>query len=385
MTPHMFELGDIVSVERHAATEEECRTLPFVGLEDIEGHTGEFSDSFRRAPEALLATKYRFETSHVLYGKLRPNLNKVVNPSFRGVCTTEVLPLRPRAGVLDRDYLHALLLSKRFVRWATSRVSGANLPRLDPSTLLEFRAAVPPLERQAQIAAHIKRARHLRQVQRYASKMSDGLLGAVFREMFGDPWAHKNSCEWLPVDDIVDGVTVGHVGETSSHYRRAGVPFLRTQNVRPMRISRLDLRFVTTQFAQSNSKALLRTGDVLVSRVGANRGMAAVVPDDLEGASCANVLIVRPGKRIVAEYLAFLVNSSVGQRELLGESVGSAQGVINTSRLAAWRIPIVPLEAQRSFGKILRSGDGLYEILDESRRQAEHLFQSLLHEAFGEG
>jgi type I restriction enzyme S subunit len=130
MSTEMVELGDVVKVDRTTATDDACQTLPFVGLEHIEKDTGTFVSEYRPVPESLLAIKFRFTPQHVLYGKLRPNLNKVVLPRFNGVCTTEILPLIPKNGAIDTTYLYFLLQSPRFVAWATHSVSGANLPRL---------------------------------------------------------------------------------------------------------------------------------------------------------------------------------------------------------------------------------------------------------------
>src|SRR5437660_1022262 len=138
-------LGDLIHVDRNIATEDEARRLPYVGLEDIEKESGRFSEEFRPKPAPVLAAKFRFGPDHVLYGKLRPYLNKVALPYFSGVCTTEVLPLRPKPGLLERGFLYAALLSPRFVNWASQNVSGANLPRLGPDRLLEYQLQLPDL------------------------------------------------------------------------------------------------------------------------------------------------------------------------------------------------------------------------------------------------
>ena len=107
------QLGEVMTIDRTVASAAECRTLSYVGLERIEKDAGNFNADFRRQPETLLATKFRFTPQHVLYGKPRPNLNKVTLPDFDGVCSTEIFPLLPRPQMLDRRYLHAVLLSRR--------------------------------------------------------------------------------------------------------------------------------------------------------------------------------------------------------------------------------------------------------------------------------
>src|SRR5688572_6082426 len=122
------EISEVATIDRTIATDSECANLPYVGLEHIEKDTGQFIEEYIVEPEELLATKFRFTPHHVLYGKLRPYLNKVALPDFDGVCTTEILPILPDPEQLDRCYLWGILLTTEFVEWASNIVTGANLP-----------------------------------------------------------------------------------------------------------------------------------------------------------------------------------------------------------------------------------------------------------------
>jgi type I restriction enzyme S subunit len=180
-------LNKVAKIDRAVASEEECETLPYVGLEHIEKDTGRFAAEFEGKPESLRATKFRFTPRHVLYGKLRPYLNKAALPNFDGVCTTEILPILPLEGKLDRTYLWAFLLTPSFVEWASANVSGANLPRISPKLLEKHEIPLPPLPEQKRIAAILAKADRLRRLRRYARELSDTYLQSVFLEMFGDP------------------------------------------------------------------------------------------------------------------------------------------------------------------------------------------------------
>jgi len=147
-----YTLSDVAKIDRKAASDEDRRCLPYIGLDDIDKEVGHFSGDFRRKPETMLASKFRFTPKHILYGKLRPYLNKVVLPYFDGVCTTEILPILPDEKKVDRVYLYALLLEPKFVKWASANVSGANLPRISPERLAEYRFALPSLDEQKRIA-----------------------------------------------------------------------------------------------------------------------------------------------------------------------------------------------------------------------------------------
>lgn len=181
----LMEFREVVKIDRTAASEEDVKTLPYVGLEDIEKDAGDFAKEYRPIPQNMLATNFRFTPNHVLYGKLRPYLNKVAMPSFSGVCTTEILPLLPFKGKINREYLWAYLRSKKFVDWASNNVSGANLPRLSPELLGDYPLPVPPLPLQEEFARVVARAEGLRARQAEAERQAEGLFQALLSESFG--------------------------------------------------------------------------------------------------------------------------------------------------------------------------------------------------------
>src|SRR5690349_1680792 len=89
-------LGDLCQEDRRLVDplSDLARELPYISLEHIESNTGRIL----REPDAGTSgegrsTTFAFDERHVLYGKLRPYLNKVAVPDFSGRCTTELIPL----------------------------------------------------------------------------------------------------------------------------------------------------------------------------------------------------------------------------------------------------------------------------------------------------
>ena len=121
-------------------------------LEDIDGKTGKVVTTAKFAERRSLSTKAAFQTDDVLYGKLRPYLNKVVVADRPGFCTTEIIPLRP-AKFLTSQYLRFFLRSPHFVHYAESMSYGMKMPRLGTDDLEEAQVAVPPPEEQRRIVA----------------------------------------------------------------------------------------------------------------------------------------------------------------------------------------------------------------------------------------
>lgn len=186
-------LGDVCTIVRDAIQPEDIDDgTSFVGLENITGD-GEFNGLKTVDRGEIASTKFAFGPSHVLYGKLRPYLRKIARPSFEGVCSTDILPLEP-SDSLNRDFLFHYLRQPELVEFATTRCTGANLPRLSPKTLAEFEIPLPSLSEQKRIAGILDQAEGLRRKRQQALALTDQFLRSTFLDLFGDPVT--NSKRW---------------------------------------------------------------------------------------------------------------------------------------------------------------------------------------------
>jgi hypothetical protein len=98
-------------------------------LEDIEKGTSRLIEKVRAGSRIFRSSKNKFTAGSVLYGKLRPYLDKVLVADEDGVCTTEVMPIKTFEGV-SSHYLRWFLKSPFFKNYATNSTHGMNLPRL---------------------------------------------------------------------------------------------------------------------------------------------------------------------------------------------------------------------------------------------------------------
>ena len=123
-----------------------------LNLDAVESMSGSvFSKTYAEAAE-LKGSIGGFDSSQVLYSKLRPYLNKVVVPDSSGVCTTELLPLSPLENVVNKVYLATALRSSEFVTFASNHSSGAKMPRIDMKAFRSFELPIPPFKLQQQFA-----------------------------------------------------------------------------------------------------------------------------------------------------------------------------------------------------------------------------------------
>src|SRR5579863_8048620 len=82
-------LGDIVEPSRDRASPMDDPALRYVGLEHVEPHSMRLlGHSYAREARS---SSVRFSTGDILYGKMRPYLNKVWVAEFDGICSAEFL------------------------------------------------------------------------------------------------------------------------------------------------------------------------------------------------------------------------------------------------------------------------------------------------------
>jgi type I restriction enzyme S subunit len=149
------KLAQIAAVTKHIIRPNtpEAEARPYLGLEQIESNTGRIVSKQASIGEGR-STCFAFDQQHVLYGKLRPYLNKVALPDYQGRCSTEIIPLFP-IGV-DREFLAFLLKTEKVVEAAMSDKTGSRMPRADMGKLLRIKIVIPEeIEEQRRIAERL--------------------------------------------------------------------------------------------------------------------------------------------------------------------------------------------------------------------------------------
>ncbi len=120
-------------------------------LEDIEKDTTKVLQRLTFVERQSKSAKNRFETGDVLYGKLRPYLNKVTYADQPGVCTTEIVPIKPNMAV-DGKYLFHWLRHPAFLTYVTEVSHGVNMPRLGTEAGRHAPFVLAPWNEQKRIA-----------------------------------------------------------------------------------------------------------------------------------------------------------------------------------------------------------------------------------------
>ncbi|EIO3984253.1 restriction endonuclease subunit S [Vibrio vulnificus] len=126
--------------------------MPHIGGENIESDSGKILNVSTAKDLNLISGKYVFDESYILYSKIRPALNKVASPNFKGICSADIYPIRPATDELLKGFLFYLLLSKEFLDYAKKHSDRGKIPKVNREALMAYIASLPAPDEQRQIA-----------------------------------------------------------------------------------------------------------------------------------------------------------------------------------------------------------------------------------------
>lgn len=178
-----------------------------------------------------------------------------------------------------------------------------------------------------------------------------------------------------------DKLNVGFVGTCEKFYceKEEGVQMIRTGNLSNGKIKYDNLKYVTHEFHQKNSKSQIFKGDLLIARHGSS-GQAVLVPKNFNKSNCLNIIVIRPKPSLNSEFLKFQFNSKVIKEQVRKKTAGSTQGVVNTKEIASLNFLYPPLSEQYEIAKILRSVDDKLDLLSEKKSHFQELKQGLMQQ-----
>jgi type I restriction enzyme, S subunit len=386
MSWKLVPLRNVASIQRQIVDAKDIASgTKYLGLEHIESGGAILGSRIVDSGD-LSSSKFKFSDSHVLYGKLRPYLAKIASPDFHGICSTDILPIKPDAS-LDKRYLVHFLRQPSMIDFANSRSIGANLPRISPNAIEEFQIPLPPLPEQKRIAAILDQADALRRKRQQAIERLNHLGQAIFYEMFGE-FLHaasrkKTTRRLIELADISSGVTKG---------RKLGVeptrelPYMAVVNVQDKFLALENVK--TIEATESEIKRyLLKKGDLLLTEGGDPDKLGRGVLWNDELAECIHqnhIFRVRvTSSELNPVFLSWLVASPSGKDYFLRSSkqtTGIAS--INKTQLGEFPVALPSKTDQKVFAERLTQIKSQTELASIGHLKIDALFQSLQSRAF---
>ena len=134
--------------------QEPYRNWILIAPDHIESSSGRLIEKRRALDQNAISGKYEFSPGDVIYSKIRPYLRKAVLADFKGLCSADMYPLRPKEFVTS-EFLLWVMLGDRFSKYAESVSSRTGIPKINRKELADFQIAVPSINEQNKITEAI--------------------------------------------------------------------------------------------------------------------------------------------------------------------------------------------------------------------------------------
>ena len=209
------QLEKVMKLSKEKYKPENEEDIFYIGLEHIEKGSGRL---LKHAGLAKIRTlKNKFYQNQILYGKLRPYLNKVYLANEEGVCSTDILVFSPTEEVFPK-YIYWYMLSRKFVNEMSAKTSGVNLPRVSTKNILKHKLILPiSINEQKEIVKEIesrfsvcdKLDESIDQSLEKAEALRQSILKKAFEgELLSDEEieACKKEPDWEPAENLLERI-----------------------------------------------------------------------------------------------------------------------------------------------------------------------------------
>ena len=261
---------------------------------------------------------------------------------------------------------------------------GASYPAVTDAEVRAQMIPFPPLPEQQRIVGILDEAFdgiataqvNAEQNLQNARALFESHLQSVFTTS-GEGWVTEelgNICE------VKDGT------HDSPKYVPDGIPFVTQKNVREDGLTFAKTKFISNEdHTKFYKRSNVARGDVLISMIGANRGMACLV-DDERVFSIKNVCLVKANKALNQSFLLYFLKSSQAVDFVKSESKGGAQEFIGLTELRKFPVAVPELGMQETlvakFDKLSAETQRLESLYQRKLAALDELKKSLLHQAF---
>lgn len=357
----------------------------YIGLEHLGQGTGKIIGY--GSSRDVVSTKAVFRKGDLLYGKLRPYLNKVAVAPFDGVCSTDILVFSPGNTVLN-EFLLLRMIQRDFVEFAQLHSTGVQHPRVKFDALAKFPISIPSRDEQQEIVEKIDELfGEIEFADRALAESKKSM--SFYRRLKKSQLVVDQKLPFLPLSRIAERIQVGPFGsQLHKHdYVENGIPLINPANISDGKIIPNLKKSITKNKHAELPMYHLADGDVILGRRG-EMGRTALVTKAEDGWFCGTgSIFIRPDSmKIRSAYLSELLSSEYAVTHLKNKAGGTTMSNLNKNILSNFPIPLPSLSQQ---DEILLEIEALKmelntmsSVISVSSLKSQTLKQSILSIAF---
>lgn len=261
---------------------------------------------------------------------------------------------------------------KHNVDYLQSLGTGATFKEISKKVVENVTIPVPPLSEQQHIVEELDLLSSIIDKKKAQLSELDNLAQSLFYEMFGDPITNEKGWEVKKIGEIGKVIT-GSTPSTKDggNYNSCDYCFIKPSDIAKDNITRLfESEFYISSKAYDNSRQLPK-GSVLVTCIGIV-GKVGILEVNATCNQQINAIV--PHSFVQSQYLAY---SILLQKEII-ESIANAPVVpiINKKEFSSLSTPIPPLDLQNQFASKIEAIEHQKELIKQSIKEVETLFNS---------
>jgi len=351
-------------------------------LDQIESQTGYIINKRNAQAKDAGTSTYAFDDGNVLYSKLRPYLNKVICPDEAGIATTELVPLRPRAEILNRHYLTYYLRSNHFLNFANVAVAGVKMPRIIMDKFWKHQIPLPALSEQRRIIEILDQAAALRKKRAQADDKAARILPSVFYRLFGDPVTNPRDWPTKPLGEVTIGNPQYGANASATKWIDGSPRYVRITDITAD--GRLLKSGVVTLNLDDWAPYKLTPGDLLFARSGNTVGKTYLYqPQDGLCAYAGYLIRFKADQnQVLPWYLFALTQTGYYKSWVEARKRVAGQPNINGKEYSSLQIPCPPIPLQEAFVEKIERLIDIRKKQNTTEHKIQQLFSVLLHRAF---
>lgn len=182
----IVKFDDFAQIDGNMTTDyKKYADYPHIGIDSIEKGTGALKGYRTVKEDGVVSGKYIFTPQHIIYSKIRPNLNKVALPDFEGLCSADAYPILPNPKNCNRIFLALAMRSDYFLDYILQFSARTNLPKVNRKEIAGFSMPLPPLSLQNDFAVFVKRVDQQKQTVQQSLEKLELMKKVLMQEYFG--------------------------------------------------------------------------------------------------------------------------------------------------------------------------------------------------------
>ncbi|HCI59332.1 MAG TPA: restriction endonuclease subunit S [Ruminococcus sp.] len=166
------------------------------------------------------------------------------------------------------------------------------------------------------------------------------------------PFDIPESWKWVRFDNLCAVLTCGYASTPTYVSENDGMPFISAKNVKPYRFMPEDHNYISYElYNKLTQNAKPEKGDILLTRVGAGIGEAAIIDTDLDFAIYVSLTLIKlvSNNLLDNQYILYWLNSPIGvssaKKNIYGKN--ASQGNLNVKNVRDFLVPLPPLAEQK--------------------------------------